>query len=283
MKLSSAVLRFTILFLSSTLVSSARVVKFLFNNGTALPTGEKCNTADNALIDQIFNITTPVRNLRTEERDDPRLLQYVSPTCRRECAGYLIGECRARGCEGVRRRTLEQSQEHDRELQTTTCADDMKDINRRLDALVSTNAVSSGCKAVLLAPRVPTCYDDIVFGVVEQLVLWNGDTDTIIKADVQSGVEICKGTGFNFEVITNPCVDFITYKVTSNLGYNYTSHENTVPYMTFKPNRTLAPTWDWKNDVFGKSNLRDATYTLTVTPDGYVSKMHTLVFRVVNC
>jgi hypothetical protein len=247
----------------------------LFNNGTALPTGEKCNTADNALIDQIFNITTPVRNLRSGERDDPRLLQSPSIHCRRECAGQQ-GWCRAWGCTHV-------NMGGGRELQTTTCADDIKDINRRLDALVSTNAVSSGCKAVLLAPRVPTCYDDIVFGVVEQLVLWNGDTDTIIKSDVKSGVEICKGMGFNIEVITNPCVNFITYKVTSNLGYNYTSHENTVPYMTFKPNRTLAPTWDWKNDVFGKSNLRDATYTLTVTPDGYVSKMHTLVFRVVNC
>jgi hypothetical protein len=276
MKLSSAVLRFIILSLSSTLVSSARVVKFLFNNGSALPTGEKCNTADNALIDQIFNITTPVRNLRTEERDDPRLLQSISPTCRRDCAGQQ-GWCRATGCTHVH-------MGGGRELQTTTCADDIKDINRRLDALVSTpNAVSSGCKAVLKAPRLPTCYDDIMFGVVEKLVLWNGDTDTIIKSNVQSGVQVCKSIGINIEVITNPCVDFITYNVTGNMGFSYSSHENTVPYMTFKPNSTLAATWDWKKDVFGRKNMRNGTYTLTVTPDGYVSKMHTLVFHLLNC
>jgi hypothetical protein len=155
----------------------------------------------------------------------------------------------------------------------------VNDFDSQLSALVSTNAVSSACQAVLNAPRMPLCYDDIIFGVVESFNLLNGDTDSVIATNVQNGVQVCKSIGINFELKANPCVNFIKYNVTGNMGFSYLANDKKPgPYYVFKTNYTQSPT-----NIFGRRQMRNGTYTMTVTPDGLAYKAKTLVFHLLNC
>jgi hypothetical protein len=286
--LSTAVLRITLLFMMSTctLVNSERVIRFLFNNGVALPNNEKCTAADNVFLYQIFNITAPVRNLRggggksiVEAGNQHRVL--FPPKCRKDCERWEDGRCLATDCKGYRRRVMEQGNGQHRELQAanTTCAEDINDFNSQLDALVSNNIVSSDCQAVLNAPRMPLCYDDIMYGVVESITLWNGDTNSIIQTNVQDGVEVCKSIGINFELKANPCVNLIRYNVTGEMGFKYFANEKKPgPYFVFKANYTQGP-----GEVYGRRQMRNGTYTLTATPDDIKTKAKMLKFHLLNC
>ena len=282
----------SLLLLLVSFVGAERVIRFTFNNGIPLPGGETCTAADNLLIDAIFTRNTTVRYLesnseRHESRESPESGQHhrrtpIWPTnCRQDCKGIADNMCKAQGCNGYRR--LGGKEDSGRELITLPCVDEILNIDNQLDALITENKVSLGCQKILNSTRFPLCYDDIIFGVVESFNVWNGLTDELIQENATNGFEFCKSIPFNIEVVTNPCVDFITYNVTGNMGFKFLNKTRLAPpYFVFNPGPS-DPLPQGPGDIFGRANMRNGTFTVAVTPDSFWHKKKEFEFKLKNC
>jgi hypothetical protein len=270
---------FTSLFSPNPVIAD-HMIRFVFNNGNDLPSGQICNDADNDKIDHVFNLGR--RNLRgTVETSSiskttrARQLVFYPSYCRKNCAGFKRGFCKATNCKGLRRHLQNEKEPIvDREL--LTCDEEINTIHKNLDSLVATNALSPGCNAVLNASRNVTCYDDIIYGEVDNFIFWKSTShgDSILQMNAQNGYSVCQNISFNIEAVVNSCVDNVKFHLTGSHGFNnYTQNESVIPYTLFG---------DYNNNIFGRT-LPVGSYILAVTPDGVSTKRKTLSFTVESC
>jgi hypothetical protein len=258
----------TLLFFGPTLVSAARMVRFFFNST------QTCTVADSSKIDAIFNAVVPRRQLRVSSKNAHR--ELWAAYCKDNCAGYVSGQCRATNCNGYRRRAAEADNEG--ELQVS-CADQIQLMNDKMNLLVTTDAVSESCKAYLdPSLRTAECYDDVIYGELENIRLWNmtTTTPTLITNNMLSGYTICKSLTFTIEAKVNPCVDFVNFTMVGPVGANYLREhtENVVPYALFDSTTN--------GTMLGKKLYNSGNYTLTIVPDGFKNKTKEIVFTVLK-
>ena len=284
--------------------NAERLIRMLFNNGTSPTEATMCNTADDAQIDKVFepikrerylreaaSTTTDVdvssTDIEVEETHANRALYPAS--CKKNCAGYATGTCRATNCKGYRKKDR-------RQLQNLTCTDQVDAVHAELDLVMA--KVSSTCAVYLTrANRKAECFDDVIYGVVENFVLWKSDTVnkkytssfgsmnpmqhpfTMVSGlksagTVLDGFNICHYDRINIEAVVNPCVKFINATLTHPGGFTASRTEGQIPYTVFgddanTPNGRELP-------VLGK-------YTFTAIPDNFYYKKTSITFNVVRC
>ena len=259
-------------------VNADRMVRFLFNNGTADPTSGECNADDNILLDAIFtnsglNSTYGKRNLRQAKVS--RKLPIYPPKCKNNCAGVTPGYCRATNCVGYRRKLGETAfDERDLSILAVPCETQVDYIHTELNKLVNNRLVSSGCQTLLQKPRNVKCYDDVVYGSVDKFRLWHTAVNPqVLLYDDFTGQSFCRGISVNFEVITNDCVDFLNSTIVGPNGYTESLNEDERPFAVFG---------DWITSFQGKKLPYAGNYTLTALPDGIESKKKVVKFNVYN-
>lgn len=256
-----------------------RVIRFLFNNGQEMASGQTCDDSDQAKIADIFNPSRR-RNLRENssalrgyshaERELPTYPRY----CKQNCAGYKSGFCQATNCKGYRRndRLLRYNTD---ERSLATCIDEITDIHQQLDNMILSDSISPGCKDVLNATRNSTCYEDVIFGEVQSFTFWqnNGSDDEAIQTNTLNGTTFCKSISLNIEAVVNSCVDMVKFSLTGPSPYSYSQTEYAAPYSVFG---------DFNSNFNGRT-LNAGNYTLVVLPDNIATKKRTLQFQILNC
>jgi hypothetical protein len=264
----------TLLFFGPTMASAVRMVRMLFNST------QTCTSEDDILIDAIFDPGMRRRQRSTSNNNKQREL---SKYCKNNCAGKMPRTCRASGCAGYDDRRAARtgnSNNDERELQIS-CDDQIQLMNDRMNLLISTDAVSESCKEYLdPAFRTSQCYDDVIYGEIENIQLYNVSTPmlpVLMTDNLQSGFSICRSLFFNIEVTVNPCVDFIHFNTVGPGGPNYArnSTDNTFPYTMFagSVNGTMV----------GRKLFYAGVYTLTITPDGFDRKKRVLQLTLLRC
>jgi hypothetical protein len=290
LSLGAIVLTFVVAVLSPTNVCADRMVRVLFNNGFNESDSGSCNTTDDILINTIFtlsgyNATYGRRNLRSmndhHDEQQERELQLWPPKCKANCAGWAPTKCRATDCVGYRRQLgAAKSPTNQRELSSGkafSCTTQVNYLHAELNKLVTNNLVSSSCQTLLSKPRNVTCYDDVIYGVVEYFKLWTTDTapPTVVNSDYV-GQDICKSARVNFEAIANACVDFMLVSVKGPKNYYAERGEYTLPFTVYGDNITVGGTlWGVKLPSLGR-------YELMALPDGLVEKAKNMTFNIVT-
>ena len=262
-------------------VIAERSVVVLFNNGVSDVNSGSCTDADFNKTQAILstsglNSTYTKRQLRATVNDDMddmtesmlltteahhRALWPIQ--CKNACAGVTPGRCQASGCKGYRRR-LHLDGNDQRDLLSGvafTCTQQIDYINTELNKLVSQNTVTSSCKTLLSKPRNITCYDDVIYGVVEYIKLWDvAPTPQNVLFDDFTGQEIFRSQLVTLESITNDCVDTLRTTLTGHNGYYADNNENNRPFSLYGDNVA-------KGKFFGKKMPHLGPYELTVVPD----------------
>jgi hypothetical protein len=251
------------------IVAAEEMIRFIFT--PTVQSSQPCTTSDMQKIEAIFNPgRRQVRTSANVARELP------TQQCKDNCKGYTSPFCYAKGCS--RRRELNDNI-NDRVL-ADTCGQHTADINATLNQLVSTNAVSASCKTFLsTAKRAPECYNDVVYGVIEQVALWKIPTSsgaaTLVQSDISSStLTVCNTFNFNIEAVVNTCVDFVNFRLSGPSNYYYTRSEGSIPYSLFG---------DANGKLDGKKLTTLGDYTLTIIPDGYDYKKKSYKITVKNC
>jgi hypothetical protein len=273
-------------------VHADRMVRFLFNNGVEDASLVGCNADDDVKIDMIFNqsgydATYVNRNLlRSENKNDlhenhERELQLWHPKCKKECAGWAPRTCRATDCVGYRRQlgkaTTAINQRGLQSGKSFSCTTQVNYLHTELNNLVTNNLVSTDCKTLLNKPRNVTCFDDVIYGVVEYFKLWI--TDTIPQTVNSNGTDlnVCRSAKFTFEVITNDCVDYVLTSLTGPTnGYYKNSAAFTRPFSIFGDN------FNTNGSLIGFKVPYLGQYTITSIPDSIDEKVKVMTFNVVT-
>ena len=276
--------------LLSVIVSSTnaeRMIRMIFNNGISPAAATFCSTTDSAKIDNVFlPILQRVRYLREassatanynvtsasikllDAHGDRELWPLY---CKDNCAGYVRGTCRATNCVGYRKKNR-------RQMQTFTCGNEVQTLNAKLDDLMKN--VSSTCAVYLTrSNRMADCFDDVIYGVVENFVLWKSQSTRkneplISLGTVANGFTVCHNDRINIEAVVNPCVDFVNATLTHPGGYTVSRTEGDMPYTVFG---------DDMNIPLGRELPALGTYTFTAIPDNFDYKKTSLTFQVVQC
>jgi hypothetical protein len=280
-----------------------RMIRMLFNKGVTPTDAMFCSTSDNAHIDKVFKpikrvrylreATTMTTNTNVTSTDFDLVHTHVDrelwPTyCKNNCAGYEPGTCRATNCVGYRKKNR-------RQMQTLTCADQVQAVHAELDDVMMTK-VSSTCALYLTrANRIAECFDDVIYGVVENFVLWKSNkkssfvpksefnpmqqTFTMVNnlkslGTVTNGFNVCHYDRINIEAVVNPCVKFINATLTHPDGFTVSRTESDIPYTVFG---------DDKNTPMGRELPLFGTYTFTAIPDNFDYKKSSITFNVVRC
>jgi hypothetical protein len=151
-------------------------------------------------------------------------------------------------------------------------------INSDLNYLVQQRMVSSTCIALLQAPRKIECFEDVMFGIIEQFTVIDAESDTILIPYLHARRDICGLKALNIEVLVNPCVESLNITlVNKKAGYRATVvHDTTAPgpYTLFGMNGV--------GDFKGQ-RLPFGNYTLEATPDGNYNKMRDRRFFLAQC
>jgi hypothetical protein len=257
------------LFGSITMVTAERKIKYLFNSKTY-----SCTSQDLDKVDAIFS--RPQRNrrqLRSKSAQQTKRDLFLRK-CARDCEFIARGYCQVTDCMGYRRE-LQQPKAN----KFFTCGDETNDIDQQLQMLIDNQEVTESCQK-FLDPiyREVSCYDNVIYGVVENVQLWNMSASltkpVLITDDLTDGFPICKSLMFNIEAKVNNCVDFVHFHMEGpNFSRDHT--EDDVPYSLFGDSDT--------NIMFGKKLFYSGVYTLTIIPDGIESKMRTIQLNVLKC
>lgn len=266
-----------------------RMLRVIFNNGISPSEATFCDAHDNLKIEKAFKPIQRVRYLRetpetltnadAESTDTVLAGTHVDRElwpayCRNNCAGYAPGTCRSTGCVGYRRKDR-------RRVQMLTCADQILKLNVILNDVMT--KVSSTCAAHMNpANRKTECYDDVIYGVVENFALWKSppmDTTTLVKdlvslGPVTDGFTICQKDRISIEAVVNPCVKLVTSTLTGPNGFTVNNTDKKLPYTIFG---------DSMNVPMGRELPVAGTYTFTAVPDNFEYKKMTITFRVEKC
>ena len=138
--------------------------------------------------------------------------------------------------------------------------------------------VSSSCIALLKAPRIVECYEDVMHGIIEQFTIIDSDSDTILIPFLHARRDICGLKPLNIEVFVNPCVASLSITLENKkAGFRTSVALNTTvpgPYTLFGMNGI--------GDYKGR-RLPIGNYTLDATPDGIKSKTRSRQFYLGSC
>jgi hypothetical protein len=277
-------------------------LRMVLNNGIVSP-NITCNANDLALINQAFEKPLNRRNLRGVQRalnndqsdvfnagnhfeeDDHRDLQKSLSQCRNEC-GYLEPGvyCFKTGCQWYRvgDRKLQYSWGSGVLSNSTLCTTTTQSINNDLDFLVSQRLVSTSCQALLNATRKIKCFEDVMYGVVEEFRVLDSDTDKFVLEELDGQMAICNNKPLNFQVDVNACVervDIVIYNGKTSRIRAQKSFNTTLPgpYSVYGINGTN------KLDFLGEY-FPVGLYKIQATPDGNSNKTRTRHFNIVaNC
>jgi hypothetical protein len=280
-----------------------RMIRMIFNSGISPTADTFCSSSDNAHIDKIFHpikrerylreamMTTSDNNESTDtEITDRHVDRELWPTyCKNNCAGYTTGTCRATNCVGYRKKNR-------RQTQTLTCDDQVQTVHAELDLLMTTK-LSSTCALYLKREnRIAECFDDVIYGAVENFVLWkslkfNKDYNpgksakpgqqafTLVnnlksQGTVTNGFTICHYDRINIEAVVNPCVKFINSTLTNPTGFTVSRTDGAIPYTVFGNDQ---------NTPLGRELPQLGTYTFTAIPDNMNYKKTSISFNVTRC
>ena len=263
---------FTLIYLCS-MASAERMVRTLFNNGLEPEDDANCNSPTDALIlDVLFNTTTR-RNLRVASQTNQDSIgelntdrQLYPIYCRDYCRGYAKGTCRATNCKGYRR-DLGSSVENPYNV---TCPTRISSMNATLNTLIATGVVSSSCQRLLKKPRVFECYDDIVYGEIEYINVYDKNKTLISKPGKE--LSICKKAVFRVEVRVNDCVDALQTNITGPTGKTLAL-----------PSGSKFPYYFIWYIFPGFPLFQLGKYKFQYIPDGIESKSKTLLLDVKDC
>jgi hypothetical protein len=298
------------------LIEADKVVVVEFNNGVAPSSTQNCSKADNGKIDNVFNwvsVTRSLRQLQTlgtmsnepsilspfdfyKDETGMRELSTYSTKCKNACLGYAVGTCRATGCVGYRRALQHEGiKDHQRDLQDSVCNNAITQLNNGLNDLVSANAISNSCKSFIDAPkRKFTCYDDVIYGQVDSLNIWNvGVASTPIlltsiavsslpvsntNPPFSSGYSFCSSLKVTLTVSANECVNVVSYHL-----YKL---PDVWPYYIHQMNNWFQPYSMYGNTTNGGLNgtlLTAGQYIVDVKPNWLVGKEKRFFFTVSSC
>lgn len=256
--------------------SADRMVRVLFNEGLDSATAGSCTATDDTKINSVIaasssNSTYIKRSLRAGEWQYEER-QLWPAKCRNNCLGYAPRTCRATDCVGYRRRELSSGK-------SFKCEDQVEFINHELNKLVNANLVSASCKELLMKPRKCDCYDDIIYGTVERMILWNVNPSRTIADDEFTGGDLCKNTMVDFEPVTNQCVDILETAITGPNGYSFQSQRN-----DDDDDESVNSLFGGDDDDEPGGTLFPSLgqYTMTSVPDGFTDKAHVIHFNVVT-
>jgi hypothetical protein len=272
-------------------------LRMVLNNGIVSP-NMTCNANDLALIGKAFDQPLNRRNLRkvVNTGSNERAVTYVDSLedahrdldeigsasyCRDECKG-ITGICYKTGCHwystGKRKLAFGTGYLSNSTLCTTTT----QSINYDLDFLVNQSLVSTSCQAVLKGPRKIKCFEDVMYGVVEEFRVLDSNTDDYVLEELDGQMAICNNKPLNFQVDVNECVDKVdiviyngkTSSIRAQKSFNTTLPG---PYSVFGINGTN--TLDFLGEYF-----QVGLYRIQATPDGKRNKTRTRHFNIVaNC
>jgi hypothetical protein len=299
------------------------MVRFLFNNGKPPSSSQTCTSQDNDKIDEIFRYRYNRRYLRSNENmvNETAARNYILTNettfpnppgfvvnetvsrklgypryCKDNCAGYQPGSCRATNCIGYRRELENENDEHhDRGLQVSSCSTVLSAIQGKLNTLISKNQVSNSCKSFISAPIIKTCTDDIVYGELETIKVWdvgNPSSPTLMGSynaqnlvyptkawpPPASSISFCRSKKITIEAIMNPCVMVTSFHMYLNDDwwnpFHINNQQTSLPYSLFGNNG---------NQMNGRQWLNVGTYVLDVKPDWWIWKEKRFIFTVMNC
>jgi hypothetical protein len=285
MNFITAFFAFYLLFGPQTMmVTAERKIKYLFNSTT-----DSCTSADIEKVTAIFSSRTlPVlrerRQLLRSSTNVQQAQRELWPRkCANDCAGKAPGWCQVTDCYGYRRE-LQAPASSSTSSNTTaskffTCGEETDDIDHKLQMLINNQEVTESCQKFLDPKyREVSCYDNVIYGVVENVRLWNMSASltkpVLITDDLKDNFPICKSLVFNIEAKVNNCVDFVHFQMEGpNFSRDHT--EGDVPYSLFGDSDT--------NVMFGKRLYYSGLYNLTIIPDGITSKTRTIQLNVLKC
>jgi hypothetical protein len=269
----AAFFAFYFLFGPTTLVSAERKIKYLFNSTT-----DSCTSEDLDKVEAIFTSPRPVvrelRHLRSATSRQLGQRGLWPRKCASDCAGRARGYCIVTDCYGYRRELQDSNSS-----KFFTCGEEMDDIDRKLQLLIDNQEVTESCQRFLDPMyREVSCYDNVIYGVVESVLLWNMSTaltkPVLITDDLKDGFSMCKSQVFNIEAKVNNCVDFVRFQM-EGPNYSRDHTEDDVPYSLFGDSDT--------NVMFGKRLYYSGIYNLTIIPDGMESKTRTIQLKILKC
>ena len=270
-------------------VSADRTVVVLFNNG--VPQDGACNETELLKTQDILtasglNTTYGLRQLRGVDADDMteamllstdeghRALPVWPKKFKSVCSGFATGSCQESDCKGYRRRHL--AAQGDRNLLSGaafSCTQQVGYINNELTKLAKSNKISAKCKNFISMSRNITCYDDIIYGVVEYFKVWYaGSSPEKNPIEEYKGQDICRGRPLTFEAVTNDCVDFLFTSLTGPNGFYKENMENRRPFTVY---------CDSDETYDGRVFNHVGQYEVTAIPDGFIDKTVSLKFNVV--
>jgi hypothetical protein len=251
------------------------MVRLLLNKGLEAEDDENCNSlSDSLMLDALFN-TTARRNLRVASQTNEEMTGEMTTHrelypiyCRDYCRGYAKGTCRATNCKGFRR---ELGAEYPiANPYNVTCPTQVKMINGTLNTLVATRAVSSSCRKLLKKPRIFECYDEIVYGEIESINVYDKNNVAIYKQGTI--LNICKSAIFRVEVRVNECVEKLLTNITSPSGKTYSL-----------PSGSKFPFYFIWYIFPGFPLFHLGRYKFQYIPDGIESKSKSLLLDVKDC
>lgn len=260
-----------------TAVSADRSVVVLYNNGIDDPDAGYCSDEEQDMTHAIlvessqnytygferylgsndeeeideYDMTQSMRLAELQQGD--RNLAFYPAKCKNLCAGAADNHCQAVDCKGYRRRRrqLSKGQNDDRSLlsgSAFTCTQQVTYINTELDRLVDDNLVSESCKTLLMNPRRISCFDDVIYGVIESYRL--RDNNDWSEMEV-TGQPICVNNVIDLVFDLNLCVDLLQIDIEGPTNYN-----------------TL-----WNGDLpLNYFMYYPGSYQVTATPDGHPEK-----------
>ena len=307
----------------NSVAAQERMVRYLFNNGNAPSSSQTCTSQDNEKIDEIFRYRYNRRYLRSNDsivdKSAVRNYNLVNETtfpnttdfaasetasrelqypryCKDNCAGYKPGSCRATNCIGYRRELKNENYEHnDRDLPFASCSTVLTAIQGKLDTLIRNNQVSSSCKSFLTAPIIKSCTDNVVYGELERLKVWDvsnpsspqlmGNFDAKNLPNTKAGMatppssfSVCRSKKITFEAAMNPCVMVTTFHMYYNSDwwnpFYVNNEQRSLPYSLYG---------NTGSQMNGQQWLNVGTYVLDIKPDWWIWKEKRFVFTVMNC
>jgi hypothetical protein len=266
----------------------------IFNDNQEVP-GLFCTDTEKQLMHDVMADAAAVRVRRLggrgQQKQQPRGLksatttqtsrrtQFCTPGCGKYCG--LGGT----GCpygKGGRRRTEEKvsgssstkktSGRKSRELLTRAeCEAKIPAVNSALNVLQA--SLNTPCKSVMGLTRTITCQDFSTECSISHIHLINATSDTIMKANVTSGVTFCKSTFVTWQAATEFFQGSVNFFLTGPNNYMANRTEEHAPYFMYANKGA---------DANGKY-YPTGNFTLTVKSQYELARPKTITFRAENC
>ena len=299
------------LFNAPVVVEAERMVRFMFNDGIPPTPNNECSESDFNYIDPLFNITNMVDRRRLQssssgkvasqsavQHQDERVLRSYPAKCKDNCAGYAPGTCRASGCQGYPGRRLGLLGGLLGGDGKVSCDDEIEFINNEIDSLIANNALSLPCQNFMTKrKRKSQCYDDVIYGEIVSFTFftatashWSSHRNpppppsmTKLQENVTNGYRICTSTPFNIELVLNPCVNVVSFTLTSPNYYSPFTRTDSAHPMTLYESQAASTGYMRPSSPLGVQRWKVGSYTLKVIPDNFSRKEKTLNFEVIWC